>query len=257
MPINPAGLKLNPNVSVDCVIFGFDNTDLKVLLIERFPGDKNQTQHESMALAGNLIREDEDLDDAARRVLRELTNLSDLYLEQFGTFGNPNRLSKPEDKRWLQATREVPEARVITVAYYSLVKLEKYIPAASSFAKSASWVNIKDVGTLAFDHNEILNKAIDVLKKNLDKIPAGFELMPEKFTLSQLQLLYETILQTVLDKRNFRRKILKTGIIKPLKVFFRALPYRSPLPLLSFCSYLSKRITAAPANAAPVATKFL
>jgi hypothetical protein len=73
------------------------------------------------------------------------------------------------------------------------------------------------VGTLAFDHNEILNKAIDVLKKNLDKIPAGFELMPEKFTLSQLQLLYETILQTVLDKRNFRRKILKTGIIKPLK----------------------------------------
>jgi len=217
MPSNSIGFKLNPNVSVDCVIFGFDNTELKVLLIERFPGDKNQTQHESMALPGNLIQEDEDLDDAVRRVLLELTNLKDLYLEQFGTFGNPNRLSKPEDKRWLQATREIPEARVITVAYYSLVKLENYLPAASSFAKNAAWVSVKDVGALAFDHNQILNKALAILKKDLDKIPAGFELMPEKFTLSQLQLLYETILQKVLDKRNFRRKILKTGIIKPLK----------------------------------------
>ena len=212
-----AGLKLNPNVSVDCVIFGFDKSDLKVLLIERFPGDKNQTQHESMALPGDLIREDEDLDDAARRVLEELTNLRSLYLEQFGTFGNPNRLSKPEDRRWLKATREIPDARVITVAYYSLVRLERYLPSASSFAKQASWVSVKDVGTLAFDHNEILDKALHVLKKDMDKIPAGFELMPEKFTLSQLQLLYEIILQTELDKRNFRRKILKTGIIEPLK----------------------------------------
>lgn len=209
-------LKLNPHVSVDCVIFGFDNKDLKVLLIERFPGNKDQKEGEAMALPGNLIKEDEDLDDAAKRVLKELTNLSDLYLEQFGTFGNPNRLSKPEDKRWLQATREIPDARVITVAYYSLVRLDRYKPTASGFAKNASWISIRDVRNLAFDHNEILNKAIRVLKHDLHKIPAGFELMPEKFTLSQLQLLYEIILQTELDKRNFRRKILKTGIIIPL-----------------------------------------
>ena len=213
----PTEFKVNPNVSVDCVIFGFDNNDLKVLLIERFPGDNSDSSDESLALPGNLILEHEDLDQAAKRVLKELTDLGNMYLEQFGTFGNPNRLSKPEDKRWLQATREIPEARVITVSYYSLVRLENYDPHASSFAKNAVWVNVDQVGNLAFDHNEILNKAIKVLKKDMDRIPAGFELMPEKFTLSALQRLYEVILQTTLDKRNFRRKILKTGIIKPLK----------------------------------------
>jgi 8-oxo-dGTP diphosphatase len=217
MAQNQNSIKLIPNVSVDCVIFGFDNKELKVLLIERFPGDKNQTEHDAMALPGNLIHEDEDLDDAAKRILKELTNLSDLYLEQFGAFGNPNRLSKPEDRRWLIAMRENPDARVITVAYYSLVRLERYEPTASGFARNASWVSIDQVGSLAFDHNEILDKAIKTLKHDLHKIPAGFELMPEKFTLSQLQLLYEIILQTELDKRNFRRKILKTGIIIPLK----------------------------------------
>lgn len=209
--------KLNPHVSVDCVIFGFDNNDLKVLLIEQFPSENSVSDHGSMALPGNLIKEDEDLDDAAKRVLKELTNLGDLYLEQFATFGNPNRLSKPEDKRWLEATREIPEARVITVAYYSLVRLERYSPTPSGFAKNAAWVNINEVGNLAFDHNIILEKALSILKKDLHKIPAGFELMPEKFTLSQLQRLYEIILNTELDKRNFRRKIIKSGIIKPLK----------------------------------------
>jgi len=210
-------IRLNPSISVDCVIFGFDNIDLKVLLIERFSDDKNPGAHEKMALPGNLILENEDLDDAARRVLKELTNLDHIYLEQFGAFGNPNRLSKPEDKKWLKATREIPEARVITVAYYSLVRLENFTPFPSSFARIATWVSIKDVEILAFDHNEILSKALRVLKKDLHKIPAGSELLPEKFTLSQLQRLYEVILQTDMDKRNFRRKIIKSGIIKPLK----------------------------------------
>ncbi|MCB9252413.1 MAG: NUDIX hydrolase [Flavobacteriales bacterium] len=217
MAVQNRNFKLNPHVSVDCVIFGFDNVDLKVLLIERETGDANETVDDLMALPGNLILENEDLDEAAQRVLKELTGLSDLYLEQFWTFGNPNRLNKPEDQRWLEAIREIPEARVITVAYYSLVKLEDYSLTPSGFARKASWVKIKDIQNLAFDHNEILNKALEVLKSDLHKIPAGFELMPQKFTLSQLQLLYESILQTELDKRNFRRKILKTGIIKPLK----------------------------------------
>jgi hypothetical protein len=205
---------INPNVSVDNVILGFDNNELKVLLIERkrVEGVKD----DFLALPGNLIYEDETLDQAAERVLFELTGLKNIFLEQFHSFGNPNRISKKQDKDWLKAIRAHPEARVITVAYYSLIKVDNYEPTPSAFAQNAIWVPISEVGQLAFDHNEIFNRALEHLKDKLYKHPIGFELLPKKFTLAQLQRLYEIILQTKLDKRNFRRKILKTKFVVAL-----------------------------------------
>ncbi|MBI1307580.1 MAG: NUDIX domain-containing protein [Bacteroidetes bacterium] len=205
---------INPNVSVDNVILGFDGSDMKVLLIERTPDEKIE---DFLALPGDLIYEDEGLDDAAARVLYELTGLKNIFLEQFFTFGSPNRISKKEDLDWLKKIRAHPEARVITVAYYSLVKIEDYKPTPSGFASNAIWVPIHKVPQLAFDHNEIFDKAIEFLKRKIYHEPVGFELLPEKFTLAQLQRLYEIILHTRMDKRNFRRKILKAQFVVPLQ----------------------------------------
>src|SRR4029079_13525718 len=115
--------------------------------------------HKNMLLPGDLIRDDEDLDTSAQRVLKELTGLKNIYLTQFYTFGDPKRVSKETDSEWLVSVRDQPTARVITVAYYALVKLDDYKPAASSFAKKAEWCDVSAIPELAFDHNLILNKA--------------------------------------------------------------------------------------------------
>jgi hypothetical protein len=160
--------------------------------------------------------EDENLDEAAQRVLCELTGLSNIYLEQVYTFGDPNRISKKHDQEWLRSIRAHPEARVITVAYTSLINKERFNLTPSSFARNAVWVKVKDVPQLGFDHNEILEKALDHLKHKIYLEPLGYELLPDRFTLAQLQKLYEAILVDKFDKRNFRRKILRTSFIVPL-----------------------------------------
>jgi len=205
--------KLNPHVSVDCVLFGFDFEELKVLLIER---KEDAPSGHGLTLPGDLIYDDEDLDTAAGRVLHELTGLSDVYLEQFATFGDPNRVRNPNDMDWLSTMREQPNARVITVAYYSLVQLNDYNPQGSSFAERADWVPVSQIPQLGFDHNQIIEGALKRLKEKLRYYPVGFELLPEKFTLGQLQKLYEAILGRELDKRNFRRKVLNMGFLTPL-----------------------------------------
>jgi 8-oxo-dGTP diphosphatase len=204
---------INPNVSVDCVIFGFDENDLKVLLINRTTGDPARPDDDELALPGDLIRNTETLDQAAKRVLKELTGLSEISLFQFRAFGDPDRLSKESDVEWLKAVRLDPEARVITIAYYSLVNIEKYDPTPSGFARKAQWVSIGDVKSLAFDHDEILETALHELKWKVYREPISFELLPEKFTLAQMQRLYEIIMQTDFDKRNFRRKLLNSGYL--------------------------------------------
>jgi len=217
--------QLNPHVSVDCVIFGFDADELKVLLIERNI-DPIDNKSRLYSLPGNLVDDNEDLDSSAKRILSELTSLNNLFLEQFYAFGDPNRVKNSSDAQWLNSIREVPTARVITVAYYSLVKIGDYVPAASSFARKAFWCRVSEVPELAFDHNLILNKALSSLKNKLRVEPIGFELLPEKFTLGQLQKVYETILGTELDKRNFRRKILNKGIIKQLEEKQKGVPHK-------------------------------
>jgi 8-oxo-dGTP diphosphatase len=215
---------LNPNVSVDCVIFGFDLEKLTVLLIER--GQEGLISGARMALPGDLIYDNENLDEAANRVLNELTGLHDIYMEQVGAFGDPNRLKKQEDQEWLQSIREKPEERVVTVAYFSLVPIFQYEPQASSFAKNADWFPVFQIKDLAFDHFEILQAAKEKLKQKLRTQPVGFNLLPEKFTLSHLHKLYESILEKPLDKRNFRRKIQKLNILTNLREKQQGVPHK-------------------------------
>ena len=220
--------KLNPHVSVDCVVFGFNGEDLRVLLIDREqPVVQQDGDTERIyVLPGNLIRDDETLDLAAGRVLRELTSLENIYLEQFGSFGDPDRLSRAVDRSWLKSVRAEPDARVITVAYYSLIRSDQNELHASSFARQAFWHPVQQLPELGFDHRRIIEAALEHLKFKIKFQPVGFELLPEKFTLGQLQKLYEAILGTELDKRNFRRKILKMSFLTPLSEKQKNVPHK-------------------------------
>lgn len=184
--------------TVDNVIFGFDEGDLKVLLIKR--GEEPYLGY--WALPGYFVYQDEDLDTAAQRVLFELTGLRDVYLEQVHTFGAVNRHEF---------------GRVITVSYFSLVKISNYSLEVASIAKKARWHAVSEIKDLGFDHNEILQACLNRLKWLVRSRPLGFELLPPKFTLTELQHLYEAILETELDKRNFRKKILSMGLLIDLE----------------------------------------
>jgi 8-oxo-dGTP diphosphatase len=232
--------ELNPNVSVDCVIFGFDLEKLNVLVIDR--GKIELAENVRMALPGNLIYNNENLDQAAYRVLEELTSLKNIYLEQIGAFGDLNRICKEADRAWLQSIRAEPEARVITVAYFSLVKMEDYMPYAASFAKNAAWIPANEITDLAFDHYHILQAARNKLKEKIRIQPIGFNLLPEKFTLSQLHKLYESILDKDLDKRNFRRKVQKLDILTQLNEKQEGVPHK-PSELYKFNEEKYQEIT--------------
>lgn len=186
-----------PALTVDCVVFGLDAEDLKVLLIQRgippFQG--------KWALPGGFVRLEESLKEAARRELREETGMGRIFLEQLYTFGAPRR---------------DPRERVVTVAYVALVNLGEHPVSASTDARSAAWFAVSDLPSLAFDHDRILRAALERLKGKVRYQPIGFKLLPRKFTLSQLQRLYETILERTLDKRNFRKKILGMGLLVEL-----------------------------------------
>ena len=185
-------------LAVDCVVFGFDEGDLKVLLIERglepFKG--------RWALPGGFVRLDETLDDAARRELAEEAGLKDIFLEQLYTFG--------------AVTRD-PRERVVSVVYYALVSSAAHEATPATDAAAACWFAVAKVPKLAFDHGEILAVALARLKAKVRYEPIGFELLPPKFTLSQLQHLYEALLGADLDKRNFRKKVLAYQLLIPLK----------------------------------------
>lgn len=197
-----------PALTVDLVIFGIDEGDLKVLLIQR-----GQAPFEGKwALPGGFVHEDESLDDAARRELWEEAGVKTTYLEQLYTFGRVDR---------------DPRFRVVTVAYFALVKLTEHKPRAATDAKNAAWFPISDVPTLAFDHDKILERALTRLKAKVRYQPVGFELLPEKFTLTQLQRLYETILERPLDKRNFRKKIIKMELLKELDEIEKDVAHRA------------------------------
>ncbi len=200
------------NLSIDCVVLGFDEDQkLKVLLIKKFINEKNDYQ---FALPGDLVGISEDLFGGAARILKSLTSLDNLFLKQFQTFGNPERTKQKKDQSWLKMYRKKPKERVVTVGYIALVKMEDYIPHASSFSVDAEWVELSKVSSeLAFDHNIILDNGIAYLRDQL-KPQLAANLLPSKFTLSQLQNLYEILLDQKLDKRNFRKNILKIDVIR-------------------------------------------
>ncbi len=185
-------------LTVDCVVFGFDAGELKILLIKRglapFKG--------KWALPGGFVRVEETIDAAARRELAEETNLHGVFLEQLYTFGSIER---------------DPRERVVTVAYYALVALAEHPATGATDASEAAWFPVSALPPLAFDHAEVLETALLRLRSKVRYEPIGFELLPGKFTLSQLQHLYEAVLQMPLDKRNFRKKLLAMHLLLPLK----------------------------------------
>ncbi len=201
-------------ITVDNVIFGFDDDDLKVLLIQR--GEEPYIN--KWALPGYFVTEDEDLDTAAERVLAELTGLTNVYLEQVKAFG---------------AAKRHPLGRVITIAYYSLIKINAFEVKPASIAEKVMWHSISKLDELAFDHNEILEACFARLKRRVRGRPVGFELLPRKFTLTQLQHLYEAILETELDKRNFRKKIISMNLLIDLNEMQEGVAHR-PAKLYKF-----------------------
>jgi hypothetical protein len=213
------------------VVFGFDVSGLKVLLIERQNPDNSAGKNHQ--LPGDLIHNDENLDEAATRVLKELTGLNNLYLQQFAAFGDPLRVKRENDLEWLRSIRKDPDARVVTIGYFSLIKPENFRPAANSFAKKAEWISLTRVPELAFDHNLILSSALDALKRKMRVEPIGFELLPKKFTLRQLQALYEAVLGNEIDKRNFRRKVQSMDFLVPLEEKQRGVAHK-PAQLFQF-----------------------
>lgn len=182
-----------PAVTTDCVIFGYDGKELKVLLIERgiepFKG--------CWAFPGGFLNMDEDALAGARRELKEETGLEDAFIEQFHTFSEPGR---------------DPRGRVITIAHYALVKIQEV--EGGDDAAQARWFSIGEVPPLAFDHDRILRMAMSRLKERIHFEPVGFELLPDVFTMPQLQNLYESILEVHFDRRNFASKMLKLGILE-------------------------------------------
>ncbi len=207
--------KLNFHVSVDCVVFGFEFGKLNVLLLERKMNYEGQ-EFKDLKLPGDLVRKDEDLDTAAARVLKELTGLDNIYLRQYAAIGTPNRLTRQErDMEWLRQIGH-PEEVVVTVAYYSLINIDQERINKFELRDDAKWKPVSQISELAFDHMEILNDALTALRDELRFNPIGFELLPSKFTLSQLQKLYEVILGSTLDKRNFRKKVSNMPYVIPI-----------------------------------------
>ncbi len=209
--------------TVDNVIFGFDGGDLKILLIKR--GEEPFSG--KWGLPGYFVKRNETLDAAAKRVLEELTGLKDVYLQQVRSLGKIDRH---------------PAGRVITVGYFSLIKISDYQlqPVSTGLAKQAEWHSIKELGELAFDHDEVIEFAFNMLKRRVRTQPIGFELLPLKFTLTELQQLYEAILlsdappeNNKLDKRNFRKKILSMKLLVDLNEVQEGVAHR-PAKLYSF-----------------------
>lgn len=201
-------------LTVDNVIFGFDEAELKILLIKR----GEEPYSDEWALPGHFVYPSEDLETAAVRVLEEMTGLRNVYLEQVRTFG---------------AAHRHPFGRVITTAYFSLIKIADYKLQAAGIAKKAKWLPISAAINLPFDHNEILGACFNMLKRLVRTRPVGFELLPPKFTLTELQHLYEAILEVPLDKRNFRKKILSMNLLIDLDESQEGVAHR-PARLFSF-----------------------
>lgn len=201
------------NISVDCVLLGFDGEEFRVLLV------KQSTATEApYKLPGSLIYVTEDLDEAARRVLFELTGLKSVPMIQFRAFGSKNRTRNPKDMLWLEHFHSLnsPIDRIVTIAYLALLKIDsKYTRLSHQY--EACWVPTKEVKELAFDHTDILREALIHIRHYVEISPAAlFDLLPRKFTITQLRRLYERIYDKVFDVRNFHKYISKIKYIVPL-----------------------------------------
>jgi ADP-ribose pyrophosphatase YjhB (NUDIX family) len=180
-------------IALDCIVFGFDGEELKLLLIKR----DFEPERGKWSLMGGFLNEDEDLEVAANRILYDLTGLKDIYFEEIKTFGEINR---------------DPVERTVSVCFFALINIHAHSQDAAK-SQNAFWISLKNRPELIFDHSNMVNLALERLRYRAALHPIGFELLPEKFTIPQLQKLYEAIYDTPLDRRNFSRKILSTKLL--------------------------------------------
>ncbi len=183
-------------LAVDCIIFGFDKKNLKILLIKR----NIEPEKGKWSLIGGFLKKEENLDEAANRVLLTLTGLNDVYLEQLSAYSEIDR---------------DPGQRTISVAYFALIDVDSH-QFEGPLLDTAQWFDLKDAPDLIFDHNEMVERAVARLRRRTKSLPIGFELLPDKFTMRQLQTLYESILDKKLDKRNFVNKINSLDVLVKL-----------------------------------------
>jgi 8-oxo-dGTP diphosphatase len=216
------------------VIFGFDSKNLNVLLVERklFNEKDGSVVFSDYTLTGNHIQTGENPDNAAVRVLNDLIGSHGIYLEQFHTFGDTTRLSKKKDQLWINSLGVNIAGHVITIGYFSLIDSTS-VEIAEHQSRQVKWFPVNNLPVLGFDHYEILQKALERLQLKLKQEPIGFELLSEKFTLTQVQRLYEAILGTKLDTRNFRKKLAQVKYIIPLNEKQKAVRHK-PAQLFKF-----------------------
>lgn len=200
------------NISVDCVVFGFDNVNINILLSRRTLNmhDLKYPVIDDWVLTGDHVFKSERLDESASRIFKELTGFEDVYKKQFRTFGNPERIKNEKDLLWLKSRGVAP--RVLSVAYYFLLPAER----VDLKNEDTKWFPLKNLPHLGFDHEEIVARAFEDLKQKVMSEPVIFEFLPDKFTLNELQIAYESVMNTKIDNRNFRKKAICKSYIVPL-----------------------------------------
>jgi 8-oxo-dGTP diphosphatase len=214
------------HISIDCVVFGFHENELKVLLLKAKYAGK-------WALPGGFILKEEHMDDAAHRILKERTGLDKIFLQQYYTFGDPARSTKQINQGFLKnmgikMDKSWMFERFISVGYNALVDFTKAKPVPDIFSEECQWFNIHEIPEMILDHQNILEKALAHLRIQLNFQPVGYNLLPLKFTMPELQKLYETILERKLDRRNFQRKIMDTGILRRLEETKKGGSHKAP-----------------------------
>ena len=224
---DPENTKFIPNLSFDCVIFGFNGKMLKILLLE---------YHNTglFALPGGFIKSDQSLDDAAKQGVKERTGLENVYLDQFYIFGDTHRADADHMKRILTANDDLTEenkwmlGRFLTVGYYALINYEEVSPSPDQYSDSIDWYDIDDLPPLMMDHNQIVVKALEVLRNNLSEKLIGMNLLPHKFTMKQLQLVFEAILGQTLRRTSFQRKMLSLDVLQRHEKLFQGKAHKAP-----------------------------
>lgn len=229
-PVNMQSVDLSrfmPGLSVDNVIFGFHEHQLRVLLLEGL-------NRKVWMLPGGFILKEESVDDAAARVLHDRTGLNKVYLQQFGVFGDPGRSRESVVKDLMKTFGIEQEAspwffqRFITIGYYALVEFEKVKPVPDEFSVSCAWHEVEKLPPLIYDHKVIIRSALAAMRQHLNYQPIGYNLLPESFTMKSLQSIYETILDRKLDRANFNRKMLSLGILEKKEKLFSGGAHKAP-----------------------------
>lgn len=222
-------------LSIDCVIFGYREKELKVLV------PKVNIEIPLWTLPGGFIKQQESIDEAAKRILEERTGLKDIYLEQYRVFGEPTRINLEISENLTKLRNEIVEngmlddsdinwlsRRFVSIGYYALIDINKVNPQKGIFDESVEWYNVKDLPTMIMDHNEMVSYALETLRQNLDQKLIGFNLLPETFTMKEVQELYEAIYDKPFARNNFQKKILDLNVLERLEKKFTGAANKAP-----------------------------